>query len=145
MMCAAMSCTETITPLPPPPPPPPPPSGPPNLAKGLVGNWSATYKHGPLQVVIGLNNNVLGINYVATLVTGNAEMHPGTVVWRGTWDRSVPNLVRAKQLCGVAGSLSATTVDVVMTVTDPNHFTEILAVRGSCKGYPVNWTRLPSP
>jgi len=145
LLCSAFSCTETVAPLPPPPPPPPPPSGPPNLAKSLVGNWTATYRGGPLKAVITMDAQVRGINYVATLVDGNKDMHPGTVVWRGTWDRAVPNLVRAKQLCGVAGSLSALTVDVVLTVTDPDHFTEILTIPGSCKGYPVNWARLPNP
>ncbi len=86
-----------------PPAPVQPPAPPINPARQIDGNWFATYPGGPLRVVIGLDPMLMGRNYVATLVDGNKAMPPGQVMWRGTVDQNVPNLVVAQQACASSG------------------------------------------
>src|SRR5258708_7045666 len=97
--CNSQSFQQNNGPVLPTPPPAPiqPPAPPINPARQLDGNWFATYPGGPLRVVIGLDQMKMGRNYVATLVDGNKDFPPGKVMWRGTVDQNVPNLVVAQQ------------------------------------------------
>jgi len=126
----------------PPPAPAQPPALPMNPARQIDGNWYATYPGGPLRVVIGLDPMLRGRNYVATLVDGNKDVPAGQVMWRGTVDQYVPNLVRAEQACvSGAGRGSVRTVKARVVVNDPDHLTEELVDPKSCAGFPVKYTR----
>ena len=124
--------------LPPPPAPVQPPAPPMNPARQINGNWYATYPGGPLRVVIGLDPMLRGRNYVATLVDGTKNIPAGQVMWRGTVDQYVPNLVRAEQACLSSGPVR--TVKARVIVNDPEHLTEELVDPKSCAGFPVKYT-----
>jgi len=126
--------------MPPPPAPAQPPAPPINPARQIDDNWYATYPGGPLRVVIGLDPMLRGRNYVATLVDGTKDVPAGQVMWRGTVDQYVPNLVRADQAC-VSGGRSVRTVKARVIVNDPDHLTEELVDAKSCGGFPVKYTR----
>ena len=139
--CNSQSFKESNGPsiLPPPPAPVQPPAPPMNPARQLDGNWYATYPGGPLRVVIGLDPMLRGRNYVATLVDGTKKIPAGQVMWRGTVDQYVPNLVRAEQACLSSGPVR--TVKARVIVNDPEHLTEELVDPKSCAGFPVKYTR----
>jgi hypothetical protein len=82
-----------------------------------------------------------GRNYVATLVDGAKNVPAGQVMWRGTVDQYVPNLVRADQACVSGGVGAVRTVKARVVVNDPNHLTEELVDPKSCTGFPVKYTR----
>jgi len=109
-----------------------------NPARQINGNWYATYPGGPLRVVIGLDPMLRGRNYVATLVDGTKNIPAGQVMWRGTVDQYVPNLVRAEQACLSSGPVR--TVKARVIVNDPEHLTEELVDPKSCAGFPVKYT-----
>jgi hypothetical protein len=125
--------------MPPPPAPAQPPAPPINPARQIDGNWYATYPGGPLRVVIGLDPMLRGRNYVATLVDGTKDVPAGQVMWRGTVDQYVPNLVRADQAC-ISSGRSVRTVKARVIVNDPDHLTEELVDPKSCGGFPVKYT-----
>lgn len=152
MACLIVSCaSESFQQNPPemptaPPAPIQPPPPPLNMARLLNGDWNATYSGGPLRVVIGLDQMLLGRNYVATLVDANKDIPAGQVIWRGKPDPNVPGLVLADQICADSGFLSARTVKARILVQDPSHFTEELVNPKDCRGYPVRYTRIgPAP
>jgi len=125
-----------------PPAPVQPPAPPMNPARQIDGNWYATYPGGPLRVVIGLDPMLRGRNYVATLVDSTRNVPAGQVMWRGTVDQYVPNLVRAEQAClSSGGPGSVRTVKARVVVNDPEHLTEELVDPKSCGGFPVKYTR----
>lgn len=124
-----------------PPTPVQPPAPPINPARQINGDWYATYPGGPSRVVIGLDPMLMGRNYVATLVDGSKDFAPGQVMWRGTVDQNVPNLVVAKQVCSASGLGSVRTVKARIVVTDLDHLSEELADPRACSGYPVKYTR----
>ena len=138
--CNSQSFQESNGPsiLPPPPAPVQPPAPPMNPARQINGNWYATYPGGPLRVVIGLDPMLRGRNYVATLVDGTKNVPAGQVMWRGTVDQYVPNLVRAEQACLSSGPVR--TVKARVIVNDPEHLTEELVDPKSCAGFPVKYT-----
>ena len=145
--CNSQSFQESNGPsiMAPPPAPVQPPAPPINPARQIDGNWYATYPGGPLRVVIGLDPMLRGRNYVATLVDGNKNLPAGQVMWRGTVDQYVPNLVRADQAC-VSGSPGTTrTVKARVIVNDPEHLTEELVDLKACGGFPVKYTRATAP
>jgi hypothetical protein len=141
--CNSQSFQESNGPSMPAMPPVPvqPPAPPMNPARQLNGNWFATYPGGPLRVVIGLDPMMMGRNYVATLVDGNKDFPPGKVMWRGTVDQNVPNLVVAQQACATSGLGSVRTVKARIVVTDLDHVTEELVDPKACGGFPVKYTR----
>lgn len=141
--CNSQSFQESNGPSMPalPPAPVQPPAPPINPARQLDGTWFATYPGGPLRVVIGLDPMLMGRNYVATLVDGNKDVPAGQVVWRGTVDRNVPNLVLADQVCASRGLGSVRTVKARIIVNDPDHLTEELVTPKACGGFPVKYTR----
>jgi hypothetical protein len=141
--CNSQSFQESNGPSMPTPPPAPaqPPAPPMNPARQIDGNWYATYPGGPLRVVIGLDPMLRGRNYVATLVDGTKDIPAGQVMWRGTVDQYVPNLVRAEQNCMSGGPGTTRTVKARIVVNDPDHLTEELADPKSCGGFPVKYTR----
>ena len=141
--CNSQSFQESNGPsiIPPPPAPAQPPAPPINPARQIDGNWYATYPHGPLRVVIGLDPMLRGRNYVATLVDGTKEIPAGQVMWRGTVDQYVPNLVRADHKCVSGGPGTIRTVKARVVVNDPDHLTEELVDPKSCGGFPVKYTR----
>jgi hypothetical protein len=149
----ASSCNSQSFQYAPPPPnyvPPPAPVQPPpppmNVARLLNGNWMATYRGGPLRVVIGLDPMLRGRNYVATLVDGNKDIPPGQVVWKGTLDQYVPGIVQAQQICADRGFLLAHWVHARLIVSDASNFREELVDPKSCTGFPVKYTRVgPAP
>ena len=138
--CNSQSFQESNGPSMPAMPPVPvqPPAPPMNPARQIDGNWYATYPGGPLRVVIGLDPMLRGRNYVATLVDGTKNVPAGQVMWRGTVDQYVPNLVRADQAC--VGSGPVRTVKARVIVNDPDHLTEELVDPKSCPGVPVKYT-----
>ncbi len=125
----------------PPPAPVQPPAPPINPARQINGNWFATYPGGPLRVVIGLDPMLMGRNYVATLVDGNKDVPAGHVMWRGTVDQNVPNVVLADQVCASQGLSSVRTVKARIIVADLDHLTEELVNPKACGGFPVKYTR----
>jgi len=139
--CNSQSFQESNGPSMPAMPPVPvqPPAPPMNPARQLDGNWYATYPGGPLRVIIGLDPMLRGRNYVATLVDGTKNVPAGQVMWRGTVDQYVPNLVRAEQACLSGGPVR--TVKARVVVNDPEHLTEELVDPKSCGGFPVKYTR----
>jgi hypothetical protein len=141
--CNSQSFQESNGPSIPAMPPVPvqPPAPPMNPARQINGNWYATYPGGPSRVVIGLDPMQMGRNYVATLVDGSKNFAPGQVMWRGTVDQNVPNLVLAKQVCSASGLGSVRTVKARIVVTDLDHLSEELADPRACRGYPVKYTR----
>ncbi len=142
--CNSQSFKESNGPSMPvmPPAPVQPPAPPMNPARQIDGNWYATYPGGPLRVVIGLDPMLRGRNYVATLVDGTRNVPAGQVMWRGTVDQYVPNLVRAEQAClSSGGPGSVRTVKARVVVNDPEHLTEELVDPKSCGGFPVKYTR----
>ncbi len=153
LACMTSSCTsesfqQSAGPSMPTPPPAPvqPPPAPMNVARLLNGNWMATYPGGPLRVVIGLDPMLRGRNYVATLVTGNKNIPPGNVVWRGTLDHHVPGIVIADQICADRGFLQARWVKARILVNDASNFREELVNPTDCAGFPVKFTRVgPAP
>src|SRR5258708_3862961 len=80
-------------------------------------------------------------NQPPTLVDGNKAMPPGQVMWRGTVDQNVPNLVVAQQACASSGLGSVRTVKARIVVTDLDHLTEELVTPKACSGFPVKYTR----
>jgi hypothetical protein len=141
--CNSQSFQESNGPSMPPMPPAPvqPPAPPMNPARQIDGNWYATYPGGPLRVVIGLDQMLRGRNYVATLVDGTRNLPAGQVMWRGTVDQYVPNLVRADHACLSGGPGTTRTVKARVIVNDPDHLTEELVDPKSCGGFPVKYTR----
>ncbi|HYR79133.1 MAG TPA: hypothetical protein VEO55_03955, partial [Candidatus Dormibacteraeota bacterium] len=76
------------------------------------------------------------------LVDGTRNVPAGQVMWRGTVDQYVPNLVRAEQAClSSGGPGSVRTVKARVVVNDPEHLTEELVDPKSCGGFPVKYTR----
>jgi hypothetical protein len=139
--CNSQSFKESNGPsiMPPPPAPVQPPAPPINPARQIDGNWYATYPGGPLRVVIGLDPMLRGRNYVATLVDGARNIPAGQVLWRGTVDQYVPNLVRAEHQCLSGGTIR--TVKARIVVNDPDHLTEELVDPKSCPGFPMKYIR----
>lgn len=144
--CNSQSFQQSNGPSMPTPPPAPvqPPAPPINPARQINGNWYATYPGGPLRVVIGLDQMQMGRNYVATLVDGNKDIPAGQVMWRGTVDPNVRNVVLADQVCK-SSVLGTRTVKARLVVVDPYHLREELVSPGSCKGFPVKYTRAEAP
>ncbi|HUO05850.1 MAG TPA: hypothetical protein VMU16_11705 [Candidatus Binataceae bacterium] len=134
---------RTLPAAPPAPPQPPPP--PYNPARHLDGLWSATYPGGPLRVTVAVNPMLMGRNYVATLVDGNANIPAGQVVWRGTPDANVPGLIPVNQICADQGFLMARWISARISVQDSDHFTEDLVRPQDCHGFPVLFTRIGPP
>jgi hypothetical protein len=115
----------------------------PNLNQSLLGQWSATYPGGPLRVSIQDDPMLFGTNYVATLVDGGyGTFHAGAVVFRATPDQAAPNLAAGTQICPDPGHFGPIQVQMTITVIDSDHFTEELADRRVCKGFPVKFTRI---
>jgi hypothetical protein len=144
--CNSQSFQSSPPSMPTPPPvpaqPPPPPFNP---ATQIDGNWSARYIGGPLRLVIGLDQMKMGRNYIATLVDGNKDFPAGQVMWRGTVDQNVPNVVLADQVCAKRGLIEERTVNARMVVRDLDHMTEELVDPKSCSGFPVKYTRIGAP
>lgn len=129
-------------------PPPVPVQAPPppyNPARHLDGLWSATYPGGPLRVTVAVDPRLMGRNYVATMVDGNANVPAGQVTWRGTPDANVPGLIMVNQICADQGFLLARWIKARITVKDRNHFTEDLVRPQDCHGFPVEFTRIGPP
>jgi hypothetical protein len=132
------------------PPPPPPmfvlPAQPvtvANLNQQILGQWSASYPGGPFRVVIQNDPLLGGTNYIATLMDGGyGSFHPGSIVFKGTPDQVVPNLVVGTQKCPDPGYASPVDVSMTITVVDANNFTEDLIQKGACVGFPVRFTRV---
>jgi hypothetical protein len=137
---------------PPPPPPLTPMSGLPiqppqvvNLNHQILGQWSATYPGGPYRVTVQNDPLLGGSNYIATLIDGGyGTFHAGSIIFKGTPDQVVPNLVTGSQMCPDPGYYSATQVSMTITVVDANNFTEELVHKNACKGFPVKFTRTGS-
>ncbi len=103
----------------------------PNLNHQIVGNWSASYPGGPYRVTIQTDPLIGRTNYVATLLDGGyGTFHPGDVVFRGTPDETVPNLVRGTQKCPDPGYAGPIDVSMTITVLDANNLTEDLGSEG---------------
>ena len=118
----------------------------PKLNQQILGRWSATYPGGPYRVDIQNDPLLGGTNYIATMADGGyGTFHPGAIVFKATPDLAVPNLVTGKQRCPDPPYLSPTDVSMTITVADANNFTEDLDQKGSCKGFPVKFTRLGAP
>lgn len=114
----------------------------PNFNQQLVGNWSASYPGGPYRMTIQTDPLLGRTNYIATLLDGGyGTFHPGAIVFKGTPDEVVPNLVVGTQKCPDPGYAGPTDVSMTITVVDANNFTEDLVQKGACKGYPVKFTR----
>jgi hypothetical protein len=114
-----------------------------NLNQQLLGQWSATYPGGPFRVAIADDPLLGGTNYIATLMDGGyGTFHAGEVVFKATPDEMVPNLGVGHQMCPDPQLMSATRVSITIAVTDANNFTEELVQKGSCRGFPVRFTRI---
>ena len=137
------SCEEVPPPLPEPPPPqyhvlP--------LSEQLEGLWSATYPGGPLQVIIQNDPQLGDHNYVARLVDGSyGTIHPGAVTFTGSPDASIPTLVGGDQKCSMPGRMGLLHAPMSITVHDADHFTENLVHKGTCPGFPIEFTRIAHP
>jgi len=145
--CNSQSFQQSNGPVMPTTPPAPvqPPAPPINPARQINGNWYATYPGGPLRVVIGLDQMKMGRNYVATLVDANKDIPASQVMWRGTVDPNVHNIVLADQVCANRGFLSVRTVKARIVVRDLDHLTEELVDPKACEGFPVKYTRAGAP
>jgi hypothetical protein len=145
--CSSQSFQQSNGPSMPVPPPAPvqPPAPPINPARQINGNWYATYPGGPLRVVIGLDQMMMGRNYVATLVDGNKDVPAGQVMWRGTVDRNVRNVVLADQVCASRGFVAPRTVKARLVVADLDHMSEELVDPKACAGFPVGYIRAGAP
>ena len=137
------SCEEIPPPLPEPPPPqyhvvP--------LNEQLEGLWSATYPGGPQQVNIQDDPQLGDHNYVARLVDGSyGTLHPGATTFTGAPDASIPTLVGGDQKCSRPGRMGLLHAPMTITVHDADHFTENLAHKDTCPGFPIEFTRVAHP
>lgn len=113
-----------------------------NLNQQLLGHWSATYPGGPFRVDIEDDPLLGGTNYIATLTDGGyGTFHAGAIVFKATPDQVVPNLVTGTQRCPDPPYTSPVDLSMTITVIDANNFIEDLVQKGSCKGFPVKFSR----
>jgi hypothetical protein len=113
------------------------------LNEQLTGDWTAAYPGGPLHVNIQPDPLLADHNYVARLVDGNyGTIHAGATTFTGTPNTSAPNLVGGIQKCSVPERIGLIRAPMSITMQDANHFTETLARKDACPGFPMSFSRM---
>jgi hypothetical protein len=101
----------------------------------LSGTWSVTYPGGPLRVRVHQN----GQSVTVTLIDGNSWVPAGKLDLWGEYTSTVWN---AKQICAGPGYTNPYFVDVILTVIDSDHLSQVLAPNQVCGGSVVTWERV---
>lgn len=104
--------------------------------QGLTGTWKV-YIQGltaPLQISI----QQTGQKVVGTVVTGNAYIPAGKMVFYGTYNS---NPFQAQEICTHLNYTSPYWIPVTFKVIDNNHLQENTAGGTACNGFPALWER----